>query len=262
MASGTVLAGVLAAAVWSRGPFLDVLVVVAVTIGAWEYAGLVRRLEAEPPVWLLYPLSVWLAVRFLLPSGVPSLELGLGVAVVVGLFGVVLARLTLLRWAAALAGALYLGFCLGYYLALASWQPHDGQFGSRLLTLLLLGIIAGDVIAYFLGSALGRHPFFSSLSPRKTVEGALGGLLGSLIATGLLAPALVGISWWQGILMGMLIAIAAQGGDLAESALKRQAEVKDSSRLIPGHGGLLDRLDSVLLVGPVVYCYLRLIALP
>jgi len=72
---------------------------------------------------------------------------------------------------------------------------------------------------------------------------------------------LLGYPWYHGVLLGALLSVAAQGGDLVESALKRAAEVKDSGRLVPGHGGLLDRMDSLILLGPVVYCYLRAFAL-
>jgi phosphatidate cytidylyltransferase len=83
----------------------------------------------------------------------------------------------------------------------------------------------------------------------------------AIVAGAVLGAVLLGISAWLGAVLGLLVAIAAQGGDLAESALKRQAGAKDSSRLIPGHGGLLDRLDSLVLVAPVVYCLYRLISL-
>jgi phosphatidate cytidylyltransferase len=73
---------------------------------------------------------------------------------------------------------------------------------------------------------------------------------------------LLGLPWYHGVALGALLSVAAQGGDLAESALKRSAGVKDSGRLVPGHGGLLDRMDSLVLLGPVVYCYLRAFALP
>ena len=112
-----------------------------------------------------------------------------------------------------------------------------------------------------MGSATGRRPFFRSISPKKTLEGAVAGAAGSILVGALAGPALVGLSAAAGVGLGALTAVAAQGGDLVESAFKRAAGAKDSSGLIPGHGGLLDRIDSLVLVGPVVYCYLKLIAL-
>ena len=90
------------------------------------------------------------------------------------------------------------------------------------------------------------------ISPKKTWEGIAGGTVGAIVAGLVLSVWLLGIPWWQGILLGALVAVAAPFGDLAESLFKRQANVKDSSQLIPGHGGVLDRIDSLLFVFPIV----------
>jgi phosphatidate cytidylyltransferase len=165
-------------------------------------------------------------------------------------------------WAAALAGGTYVGLGLGALLGAYRWHGGDAHFGLELVGTIIGTVVVTDTAAYLVGSAIGRHRFFASISPRKSIEGALGGLIGGLILTIAVAPRLLGMSLPAAIGLGLLITVTAQGGDLSESALKRQAGVKDSGRLIPGHGGLLDRLDSLLLVGPAVYCFLKLIAFP
>src|SRR5919204_2059625 len=101
----------------------------------------------------------------------------------------------------------------------------------------------------------GRHPFVPAISPKKTVEGAAGGLLGAVVVMLLLGVGLLAIPPWHAIALGILIGLMAELGDLVESQMKRLAEVKDSSNLIPGHGGVLDRLDSVLFPPIVVFLY-------
>ena len=126
-------------------------------------------------------------------------------------------------------------------------------FGPKLLLFALVITWAGDTVAYFVGRAVGKHPFAPILSPKKTWEGAVGGFTGSL---------LVGIAFskWLHVSMAQMLAMAAIGnvagqvGDLLESAYKRSAGVKDSGTMLPGHGGILDRIDALILAIPVV-CY-------
>lgn len=120
-----------------------------------------------------------------------------------------------------------------------------GLFAANWLLVLLIPLWIGDSLAYFVGRAMGRTPLAPSISPKKTVEGALANFYGCVISAMLLGPFL-GIEWWRAGLCGAAIGIFGQLGDLAESALKRRYGVKDSGRAIPGHGGALDRLDSLL----------------
>jgi phosphatidate cytidylyltransferase len=125
--------------------------------------------------------------------------------------------------------------------------------GPKLLLFALVITWAGDTVAYFVGRAVGKHPFAPILSPKKTWEGAVGGFVGSLLVG-------VAFSKWIHVSMGQMLAMAAVGngagqvGDLLESAYKRSAGVKDSGTLLPGHGGILDRIDALILAIPVV-CY-------
>lgn len=270
LGSAAVLLAVLVSALWVGGGYLDVLAGVAICVACWELSGLLRRMGVEPLGWVLYPLALWLLLRHRYPGDWPALDWGLGVAVVVGLIGL-LARPreatkgSFLRWATSIGGALYLGYTVGFLLAIAGWHgigaPTD-HLGFWLLTVTLGSAMVGDTAALFVGTAIGHRPFFQSISPRKSVEGAAGSALGTIVTWVAAAPPLTGLAWYHAAVLGALVSVAAQGGDLVESALKRAAGVKDSSELIPGHGGLLDRLDSLLLLGPVVYAYLRLTGLP
>lgn len=191
----------------------------------------------------------------------------------------------MVRWTVSLGGALYLGLTIGYLLIVANLTPEfflrviayyqltpggpqvmvtvlPEHLGFWLVAITLGSAMVGDTVALFAGNAIGRRPFFRSISPRKSVEEAVGGAIGTIVAWMAAAPPLTGMAWYHALVLGALVTVAAQGGDLVESALKRAAGVKDSSDLIPGHGGLLDRLDSLLLLGPVVYGYLRLTGLP
>ena len=154
----------------------------------------------------------------------------------------------------------YPGGDLGNYLGVGGDLGRgDGyELGRNWLLLALLTTFATDTGAYLVGRAIGRHPMAPAISPNKTWEGAIGGFVGAIAAALLMGQFFnLGLSpaaWnWQLPLIGATVGIAAQAGDLLESRLKRLAQVKDAGNLMPGHGGLLDRLDSLLLTIPVVY---------
>jgi phosphatidate cytidylyltransferase len=175
-------------------------------------------------------------------------------------------------WSMTLASTLYIGFLLSSFVLLrelgaqnttyswlnipsVNWQ---GTGAAWMLVAMGLTWIC-DSAAYFVGSSLGRHKLWPRISPKKTWEGLAGGTLGALIAAPLLGIWLLGIPAWQGLVLGALVAVADPFGDLAISLFKRTAKIKDASHLIPGHGGLLDRLDSLLFVIPVVTYFAYLV---
>jgi phosphatidate cytidylyltransferase len=155
------------------------------------------------------------------------------------------------------AGLLFIAMPFSYLVRL-----NDIERSGRQLVLFTLCLVwAGDMLAYFVGRGFGRVPMAPALSPKKTWEGALGNILGSLLVAVLFAR------WMQiDVVTLMVIAglanIAGQMGDLIESAYKRGASVKDSGKLVPGHGGVLDRIDSLILAAPVVWVLYQWISLP
>lgn len=152
-------------------------------------------------------------------------------------------------------GAIYIAWCFGYHLIALRRMPH----GVMLIALLVAIIWMTDILAFTVGKLLGRHKLIPSISPKKTVEGSVGGTLG-----GILAGMLVwhfGLSdvltWLHVLVLATLLSAVAQVSDLIESAIKRDVNIKDSGTLIPGHGGMLDRCDSLILAAPTMYYYVH-----
>jgi len=162
-----------------------------------------------------------------------------------------------LRWAGLLGGILYLGWMLSHLVSLRALDH-----GLEWVAFAIFTTFAADTGAYAVGRAMGRRPMAPVISPKKTWEGAIGGFLGAVMAalalawflspaTGLGLP----IGYGHALILGALVGIFAQVGDLAESLLKRSVGVKEAGAIIPGHGGILDRLDSVIFAAVVVYYY-------
>lgn len=159
-------------------------------------------------------------------------------------------------WALTLGAALWLGWLIAHFVLLRDLSPAFGLgLGTRWLVLMFLVTWINDSAAYFVGKAIGKHPCAPYLSPKKTWEGTVGGWIGGVAATTLLGAWLVDLPWLHGLALGALVATVAPFGDLAKSMVKRQMGVKDFSALIPGHGGMFDRIDSLLFVAPVIYYY-------
>lgn len=155
---------------------------------------------------------------------------------------------------ATLFPVLFVGLPLGFLTALRA--TADEEMGRDLLVLLLVVVWVGDTAAYYVGSLIGRRRLAPHISPKKTLEGAIAGIAGCV------GGAILAHFWWfrrlpvtHAIAIGLLLGIIAIAGDLAESVFKRAAGTKDSSSILPGHGGLLDRIDSLLFAGPALYYY-------
>lgn len=140
---------------------------------------------------------------------------------------------------------------------LAVWPLLKRDIGPHWLTIVIAAAFLSDSVAYFVGRALGRHPLYPAVSPKKTIEGAFGGLLGGVLA--LLGMGsfwlLPELPWVDAIVLGIVGSVLGQAGDLVESMLKRTCGVKDSGAVLPGHGGMLDRIDALLFVAPLLYFY-------
>ena len=253
---------------------LTIVLSVLAALAAWELFRMARETGALP----LEPAGIALAA--LLPIAVHGQRLGvykLSLTAVVAMALVLFASTIWLRGPAGKPlssvaitsfGILYAGL-FAYIYAL---RYHDYAVGARagtaLVVLPLLLTWATDIGAYAFGRAFGRKKLIPSVSPGKTVEGAVGGLGLTIIVCLLyvrfiLMPyAQLGLTIQGAVLFAIVVSVAAQTGDLAESLLKREAGVKDSSRIIPGHGGILDRFDSILFVMPIAFLLLGRLLLP
>jgi phosphatidate cytidylyltransferase len=166
-------------------------------------------------------------------------------------------------------GVLYTGWLLGFFILLREIGYSSGltsadtdPIGRNLVYLVLAVTWSYDTIAYVAGTFFGRRRIFSRISPSKTVEGTLAGLAAA-IAAAMISSATFAtfLGIWQAVALGVALGIVAQAGDLVESIMKRSAETKDSSHIIPGHGGVLDRFDSLIFTGPTAYlCFTAMIA--
>ncbi len=251
---------ILFAVIWLTEPmYFSGLAALAIVVGLIEYYSLTQRVGAESS----YVLGLTAAAAILGAFFVGRQELIaeiLAALVIVELISHMLTSRDLARTltgsAATVFGVAYVAILGGYMIAIrvvADPRPHIPE---KLLTLFFVVVFAGDTLAYYIGRLMGQRRLAPRISPAKTVEGAVGGLLGNV-----LAAVIAHFTFFPELpLKHAAILAAAMGvagilGDLCESMLKRGAQTKDASQLLPGHGGLLDRLDSMLFNAPLLYFY-------
>lgn len=148
----------------------------------------------------------------------------------------------------------YLAFLGGFILLLA----HDKEGLARIFTLVVL-VSCNDTFAYIFGVLIGKHPLAPHISPKKTWEGLIGSVIATTIGSALVFEYALGHTWWIGAAIGLVAVVTSTCGDLIESAVKRDLAIKDMGTILPGHGGMLDRIDSVLFTGPAVWFALEFI---
>ena len=288
--TAAVLAPVVLAAILLGEPWVSLLVGLVVFLALVELIALLDAAGFEPPQVLGLAIGVIVAGAILLavnerglggplldlvraaqPLGLPLLAFVLGTVVLaMAAFMRGDPRAGFLSWATSSFGIAYVSLLTPFVVVVAHLAPPDGTASTAVgaldlrsgsaWALLLVALVWGyDTGAYFTGRWLGRRRLIDHISPSKTVEGLFGGLVAATLAAGL-GTWLVGLEPWHALVIGPLIGLAAQAGDLAESLLKRAAGRKDSGFLIPGHGGMLDRIDSFLFAAPVLAAYAMLVA--
>ncbi len=238
--------------------YFSIFVAVATAVALWEYHRIVRLSSGETSHPVFPIIGYFTGVVMILAAASASLE-AMVFAFFAGLIGC--GSIALYRFksdpavadtvAGQMLGVMYIAWPLGMVVLI-----RGGESGRLWVLAVLLIIFAGDTAAYYTGSYLGKHKLCPSVSPKKTIEGALGGLV---------ANALIGIifklffisdvGWTPMLLMCILAGIVGQIGDLFESVLKRRAGIKDSSGILPGHGGVLDRIDALLFAIPVIWIF-------
>ncbi len=245
----------LIAAVWFDQPlpWFTILMVILGLLAVLEFYKLINMAKVPPLtyfglVWtLLFILSPHFDNNFLIPLLLTS--------------AIILSLIWLLRhpqregafigWAWTIAGILYIGWLLSYFVALRGLDD-----GRDWVFLALFTTFGSDSSAFLVGRVLGKHHLAPHISPGKTWEGTIAGVFSAVIVSLLLVNLLnLPLGYGGAILLGLLVSVFGQLGDLVESLLKRNMGVKDSGKLIPGHGGFLDRIDSALFTGIVVYYF-------
>lgn len=242
------------------GHYYAFSILVVLNLGMSEYTAMLKKKGYHLPDVLGYAgLNILLAALYLGPllevdlvlPAVVFIAMGIAVFLLIYFGKTQIQESALILW-----GIIYLGG-FGAYLILLRNLPQ----GLTYTILLLLGVWANDTFAYFIGLKWGKRRLAPAISPKKSVEGAFAGAAGTVllaVMTAFFFPGWISLTPLKAALLGIGIAVFAQLGDLFESAMKRHFEAKDAGRLIPGHGGILDRLDSILLTAPMVFYFFQL----
>lgn len=243
---------------WSHEYVFDAVMALVAVLALIEFINLGRHKGYDIPLVLCVLLVVVIMAAFILED--LSVELGVFAALLLIPASYVFSRKpledSLPSSAIAVMATAYVGMLTGSLIRLR----NDFEAGSKLVFFLLLVVWLGDSGAYYFGKSFGKHKLSPRISPKKTVEGLIGGIVTSIVAA-----IVIHFTFFKefpllhAVLAGVLLSFAGVVGDLAESMWKRSADVKDSGTLLPGHGGFLDRFDSILFTAPILYCYWTLI---
>ena len=255
-------------AIWFGAPWFTILIAAAALGGTYEFYRMANFDRREPLLYLglLWALALVLSSHYLYRSP-DVLSLVVTATMLISLVWLLCSpsrEKAFHNWAWTIVGALYVGWMLSYWLSLRGLEDSP-EYGRNWVYLAMLATFANDTGAFFVGRVRGRHKLAPAISPSKTWEGAIGGLTCAILGAIVIATILNLISlklgspfvfkYWQIVLLGFLVSLFAQLGDLVESLLKRNMGAKESGNLLPGHGGILDRFDSLIFVGAVAYYY-------
>ncbi len=255
---GLALAAVICGTLFTSRPGFALVIAAAVAVGVWE---LCRALSHAGVRATAVPLVV---------GGVATIAAAYLRGAEALLFGLVATVLACFAWrfsdgipgylrdvTASAFVAVYVPFLAGFCAMLAAADD-----GAARVTSFIATTVCCDVGGYAAGVLRGRHPMAPSVSPKKSWEGFAGSAVAAVLAGGLLVSAVMNLPWWQGVLFGLAVLVSATLGDLGESMIKRDIGIKDMGHLLPGHGGLMDRLDSLLPTAPVAWLLLSLFSTP
>jgi phosphatidate cytidylyltransferase len=231
------------------------VVTIAVVLGIRELNKAFNAVDIHIPLWSLTTAAIGLCASTWF-GGISGLAVATAIA-----FPCLLVLLlprgseNFVKTASASALALvYLPFLAGFLILLA--RPSNGL--ERVMTFVVL-VGCNDTFAYLTGVLFGKHPLAPKISPKKTIEGLLGSLVFTIAGGAIAFHYIMGAEWWLGAVAGLLTVFTATSGDLIESALKRDMAIKDMGNLLPGHGGIMDRLDSVLFAAPALWLALEIV---
>jgi len=255
---------VILSAIWLGKWYFVALVEIIVVLGQCEYYKLAEKKGAQP----LAPLGIILG--FLIP---PAFYISQGEYILPLLFGSILIIImtelfrnqpnAILNLATSITGLIYPTVLFSFLIFIREasfWLNIPYQDGAKWMLAMLLSIWICDTAAFFIGSRFGKHKLFPRVSPNKTVEGAVAGFISALLTIVVVHQAFFPTaSLTHLLIIGAIGGSFGQIGDLAESLLKRDAGIKDSSNILPGHGGFLDRFDTVFVVAPLVYFYMKFV---
>jgi len=248
---------ILIAAIWFGDIWFTIFLTTAAILSGLEFYRMASHANTQPLIYfgLAWIMILMISVHCPYPAAKP----------IIITTGIVISLVWLLfrspreqafnNWGWTLAGVFYIGWMLSYWI-----MVRHIEFGREWVFWGMLITFGNDTAAYFTGRTWGKHTLSPAISPAKTWEGAIGGFVGTVvcgIVLGLLFK--LPITLWQIIVLALAISLFAQLGDLIGSLLKRNTGIKDSSKLLPGHGGMLDRADSVIFTGIVIYHYVLLI---
>ncbi|HEX7830854.1 MAG TPA: phosphatidate cytidylyltransferase [Thermoanaerobaculia bacterium] len=243
---------------WSHQYVFNATIALIAVLAMYEFLALGRAKGYSLPIPLCIAIMLIIMAAFILPQ--ISVELGMFVALLVIPASYVFSKNSLEdslpSSAVAVLATTYVGMLGGSLIRLR----HDFPVGWKLVFFLLLVVWLGDSGAYYTGKRFGKHKLSPRISPKKTIEGLIGGFVASVVTA-----LVIHFTFFKefplihAIIAGVILSFAGVVGDLAESMWKRSAAVKDSGTLIPGHGGFLDRFDSILFTAPILYCYWTLI---
>lgn len=228
---------------------LVALIVILAGIGSWEVARATTYAKTEVQQFPLYLASVLLPVSAIL-GGLDALSFAYLGSLVLALVFRILDGLK-----GAVASVMSSVFIISWVPLLLSFAllVMRGDNGNLLITTILLLVVSNDTFGYAVGVLFGKHPMAPKISPKKSWEGFAGSMVGSMVIGALAANYWLDMPWWSGVILACFTTIAATTGDFAESMVKRELGIKDMSNLLPGHGGIMDRLDSLLFAIPLAY---------
>lgn len=250
----TLLGLVIASLAFERVLFLP-LAIAAIIRGVWELGQALDRADIEISV----PTISFCAVAIMTSAWVKDVT-GLAVATAISIPFLLISGLPkghhnfVKNATATVFATIYLPFLAGFLVVLA--KPEDGL--ARVMTFVVV-VGCNDTFGYIFGVLLGKHKLAPAISPKKTWEGLIGSLIFSILGGGLMLSLLFEKHWIVGAAIGLAAVFTATCGDLIESAIKRDLDLKDMGAILPGHGGMLDRLDSVLLSAPIIWAILTLV---